>query len=106
MRALYKAPTDTGVREIVVPNKLETLQKLVGGYIETLTACMDPKVIAICNEEGAIRDDIDFNCAIACEDAGGRFDCPIFGPILLVGEDGEDFTDCPISLMVANGMIR
>ena len=67
---------------------------------------MDPKVIAICNEEGAIRDDIDFNCALACEDAGGRFDCPIFGPILLVGEDGEEFTDCPMSLMVANGMIR
>lgn len=106
MRVLYKRPADVGFRQLNIDNDLRALQELVGGYIETLTASMDPKVIAICNEEGAIRDDIDFNCAIACEDAGGRFDCPIFGPILLVGEDGEDFTDCPISLMVANGMIR
>ena len=106
MRALYKKPTDDSFHEIIIDNKLEKLQELVGGYIETLTARMEPKVVAICNEEGAIRDDIDFNCAIACEDAGGRFDCPIFGPILLVGENGEEFTDCPISLMVANGMIR
>lgn len=106
MRALYKAPTDPKFHQLNIPNELHPMQELVGGYIETLTACMDPKVIAICNEEGAIRDDIGFNCAIACEDASGRFDCPIFGPILLVGEDGEEFTDCPISLMVANGMIR
>lgn len=106
MRVFYKRPADVGFRQLNIDDDLSALQKLVGGYIETLTARMDPKVIAICNEEGAIRGDIDFNCAIACEDAGGRFDCPIFGPILLVGEDGEEFTDCPISLMVANGMIR
>ena len=106
MRALYKAPNDAKFHQLNIPNELHPMQELVGGYIETLTARMEPKVVAICNEEGAVRDDIDFNCAIACEDAGGRFDCPIFGPILLVGEDGEDFTDCPISLMVANGMIR
>ena len=106
MRALYKAPEDTKFRQILVPNDLHTLQELVGGgYIETVTAGVDPVVKLICNEEGVIRMDIEYNCVIRCKDTSGTFDCPFYGPILLVGADGDKFTDVPISVVMANKMI-
>lgn len=95
MRALYKTPTDEGFHTLVVPNKLEVLQELVGGYIETLPVATDCCVI--CNEEGRILG-MPENCNFCGIDFAG--------PILLVGVDGDEFTDCPMSLMVANGMIR
>ena len=105
MRALYKAPDDTKFRQILVPNELHTLQELVGGYIETVTAGVDPDVVLIVNEEGVIRMDMEYNCVIRCKDARGGFDCPFYGPILLVGADGDEFTDVPISVVMANKMI-
>lgn len=105
MRALYKAPDDTKFRQILVPNDLHTLQDLVGGYIETVTVRTDPKVVLICNEEGVIRMDMEYNCVIRCKDASGGFDCPFYGPILLVGAEGDEFTDVPISVVMANKMI-
>lgn len=105
MRALYKSPGDKSFRQILVPNDLHTLQDLVGGYIETVTAGVDPDVVLIVNEEGVIRMDMEYNCAIRCEDSMGGFDCPFYGPILLVGADGDEFTDVPISVVMANKMI-
>ncbi len=95
MRALYKAPTDTGFHEIVVPNKLKVLQELVGGYIETVTLATDACII--CNEEGRLLG-LTHNCKFCGVD--------FVGPILLVGVDGDEFTDAPMSLMVANGGIE
>ena len=105
MRALYKIPSSTKFHQILVPNDLHTLQDQVGGYIETVTAGVDPDVVLICNEEGAIRKDMEYNCVIRCKDARGAFDCPFYGPILMVGVDGEEFADCPISVVMANNMI-
>lgn len=105
MRALYKAPDDTKFRQILVPNELHPLQELVGGHIETVTAGVDPDVVLIVNEEGVIRMDMEYNCVIRCKDAMGEFDCPIYGPILMVGVDCDEFADCPISVVMANNMI-
>ncbi len=104
MRALYKGPADKGFREIIVPNLLHPLQELVGGYIETVTVKLSPQVIVICNEEARLQH-LAYNCTIEGKDYTGEFDCPFFGSILLVGVDGEEFTDCPISLVQANGLI-
>lgn len=104
MRALYKAPDDTKFRQILVPNQLHPLQELVGGYIETVTVQAGPQVIVICNEEGRIMG-LPYNCTIEGKDYTGEFDCPFFGPILLVGADGDEFTDVPISVVMANKMI-
>lgn len=104
MRALYKAPDDTKFRQILVPNDLHTLQQLVGGYIKTVTARTDPRVVLICNEEG-IPKGLPYNCIIAGGDDRGTFDCPFYGPILLVGADGDEFMDVPISVVMANKMI-
>lgn len=49
MKIIYKAPGRSAeVRD--VPNTLEALQGLVGGYIETVTVATD--AVIICNEEG------------------------------------------------------
>lgn len=104
MRALYKAPDDTKFRQILVPNGLHPLQELVGGYIETVTVQVKPQVIVICNEEARLKR-LPYNCTIEGKDYTGEFDCPFFGPILLVGADGDEFTDVPISVVMANKMI-
>ncbi len=95
MRALYKRPVDVGFRQLNIDNDLRALQKLVGGYVETLAVTTDCCVI--CNEEGRILG-MPENCNFCGIDFAG--------PILLVGVDGDEFTDCPMSLMVANGGIR
>lgn len=94
MRILYKTPNDITFRELVVPNQLKVLQDLVGGYIETVTIAED--AVIICNEEGRIIGQ-EFNC----EFCGVNF----VGPILIVGVDGEEFCDCPMSVTMANGGI-
>ncbi len=40
-------------RMAAVSNTLETMQQLVGGYIETVTICSDFAIV--CNEEGRLR---------------------------------------------------
>ena len=73
---------DPGERPIVasIPNTLETLQKAVGGHIETVTIASD--LVLICNEEGLIMG-LPYNHT-ACE-------LPLVGPIVAVGVDGEEF---------------
>ena len=96
MRALYKAPTDTRFREIVVPNKLETLQELVGGYIETVTMTMDSCIIV--NEEGRILG-LPHNCNYLGID--------VCGPMPIVGTQGDEFADVPLSVVMANkGIVK
>lgn len=91
MRVLLKQPSDDKFRQIVVPNDLDTLQEIVGGYIEQVTLAMDTALI--CNEEGRIIGQ-DPNCVYM----GKAF----VGPILIVGIDGEEYTDCPWSVTMAN----
>lgn len=95
MKALLKGPKDKGFREIIIPNKLETLQQLVGGYIESVTIAEDACIL--CNEEGRIRG-MEHNCKYLGID--------FCGPILIVGTAGEDFSDAPMSVTMANGGIE
>ena len=95
MRVLYKSPADDKFRQLNVPNDLHAIQELVGGYIETVTLATDACII--CNEEGQLLGMPD-NCWFC----GIKY----YGPILLVGVDGDEFTDAPMSLMVANGGIE
>ena len=71
--------------EIVeIENELEALQKAVGGYIETFTFAVDACVI--CNEEGRMKGR-PYNTTL------GR--TSFVGTILVVGIEGEAFTDVP-----------
>ena len=91
MKALYKRQGDKGFREIEVENELRALQQLVGGYIECVY--LSPEACVICNEEGRI-----YGMAHNCVFEGIDY----VGPILVVGVDGDEFTDCPISVAMAN----
>jgi len=75
--------------EIVeIENELEALQDSVGGYIQAVPLGKG-NVIVICDEEGRLKGK-PYNCKAGLID--------FVGTILLVGEDGEDFTDVPIGL--------
>lgn len=81
MRAIRKRPGQEP-QIIDVENSLEALQLEVDGWIETVNFAEDACVI--CNEEGRIQG-LPFNLELM----GVLF----FGTILIVGVDGENFTD-------------
>lgn len=74
---------------VMVDNSLEQFQKLVGGHIEVVG--LTPDVLLVCNEEGLINN-LPYNCTVD--------GMTLYGDIVLVGVDGEDFTDVPISVGV------
>lgn len=88
MRAVIKLP---GKKPFItqVKNDLQTLQWIVSGPIETVSFSSD--LVFICNEEGAIRDDMLFNFRIC--------DVRFFGPVVVVARDGDEFTDLSDELL-------
>ena len=68
-----------------IANKLESLQKIVGGYIETVT--LDKDMVIICNEEGRLNG-LQRNCKVC----GIEF----VGPIIFAGVTGEEFASVPM----------
>ena len=82
--AIFKNPGHEAY-ETFVPNTLEGLQSIVGGYIETVSFAAD--MVVICNEGGRLIG-LPHNCSIAGVD--------FCGPILLVGIKGEHFCDFPL----------
>lgn len=83
IKIYVKEPGEPAVLR-TVPNTLEALQKLVGGYIEDVTVATD--LVVICNDGGRLLG-MPYNCKFC----GYSF----VGTVLFVGVDGEDFTDCP-----------
>ena len=81
MKAIYKAP-GCAPEPRDIPNTLEELQAAVGGYIETFPFATD--AVVICNEEGRLQE-LPHNCTFLGVD--------FVGPILIVGRDGDEFTD-------------
>lgn len=79
IRVLIKRPGEA-LRAQVVENTLEALQNLVGGHIESITACTDLAII--CNEEGRLLG-LPHNMTLLGVDFAG--------PIAFVGVRGEDF---------------
>ena len=73
---------------IEIENTLEALQKAVGGYIETVRLRVDDAVMIV-NEEGLLLG-LPYNVI-----ASGFADQPIVGTAIIVGINGEEFTDIP-----------
>lgn len=67
-----------------IPNTLEALQEIVGGYIETVTVATD--LVAIVNEEGRLME-LPYNVHLCGE--------PIVGPLIFAGVDGDELCDVP-----------
>lgn len=99
MRVLFKAPGRKEFQTLLVANELRILQLLVGdGPIETVTIAEDACII--CNEEGRLQG-MPHNCTYLVMGEKMEF----VGPIMIVGVDGDEFTDCPMSVTMANGGI-
>ena len=70
-----------------IENELHQLQELVGGYIECVT--IEPGLVAVVDEEGIINSK-PFNMKLGVHQ--------LFGTIVFVGVDGEEFTNCPTTV--------
>lgn len=97
MRTLRKEPGKPW--EIVeVPNELEALQKVVGGYMERVTFSLDTCIL--CDEE-ALCKGLPHNADIC----GVEF----FGPVLIVGMANGEFvslTEQQVEDMLEMGALR
>lgn len=71
-----------------IENTLEALQSVVDGYIEVVTL-VPGKAVMIVNEEGLLRGMAPNTIASAVANT------QIVGSAVVVGVDGEDFTDIP-----------
>lgn len=88
MKAIIKIPIDPVGQIRDIPNDLRYLQELVGGHIETVT--LSPDFTVIVNEEGRLFN-MRYNCML-----NNLVD--LYGTVVVVGVDGDKFTDVPITL--------
>lgn len=79
------------VSEIKIENTLGALQNEVGGYIEVVM--LSDKAAMIVNEEGLL---LGLSPNVIASAAAGTL---IVGNALIVGVDGEDFTDVPSDII-------
>lgn len=85
MRVIVKKPGERPKR-MEVKNSLESLQKLVGGYIETVT--LNENDVIICNED-ALSLSLPYNTSVIT--LGGVIE--FHGTIVLAGIEGDGFTN-------------
>ena len=81
---VIKEPGKAPYVEPCFPNTLESFQKAVGGYIETLTVCED--LVLIVNEEGLLRG-MPFNCKVCGQ--------PFVGTVVAVATERDEFASIP-----------
>lgn len=101
MRAIYLSDANKAPEIIDIPNELETLQEKVGGYIEAvpMKIMISADIRMLVNEDG--RDGLHEPNRIASYYYSGITNQylsmwdprVIVGPALIVGVDGEEFTD-------------
>lgn len=84
--AIIKRPGEDAEVEMI-ENTLKTFQNLVGGYIECVT--VEPGLVAVVDEEGIINSK-PFNMELGVHQ--------LFGTIVFVGVNGEEFTNCPTTV--------
>lgn len=90
IRVIIKRPDEKVGHVTHINDTLENLQKLVGGKIEVTRAFGG--VLIICNEEGKVHGlKRNFKKGIAFSDI-------IVGPVIVCGEQGDEFGDIPITI--------
>jgi hypothetical protein len=83
MIQVIMCPTDRVPYVTNISDKLETMQRTVGGYLEVVPTA-DSEVVIVCNEEGLLAN-LPPNPAL-----------PMFvGDCFICGVDGPEFTDIP-----------
>lgn len=91
IRAIIKRPDEPFGHMTNISATLQNLQKTVGGYIEFVDLrCIKDGLGIICNEEGKnLHLPINMNHPLSSLDF-------LVGTIIVIGVDGEEFTDVPI----------
>ena len=87
LKAIIKRPDEDVGREYYVQNELKALQAIVDGHIEAVY--LKCGAVLLCNESGKILD-LEPNIRMPGD--------IVVGTIVLLGQDGEEFGDCPITL--------
>lgn len=97
IKAIIKRPEEKYGHVTNISCTLENLQKHVDGPIETLTVA--PGVVLVVNEEGKLREDLipNFRIWSDIEVLGYSVHDVIYGTAIVLGVDGEEFADVPIS---------
>ena len=83
MRVLVKQPGKKAITTWL-ENKLEALQRFVGGYVECIL--LDDSILMICNEEGKLLN-MPVNFILEND--------VIVGPVIFCGINGDKFDDLP-----------
>ena len=95
MRVIVKRPDERYGHVCFISDRLENLQKTVGGYIEIVPVARsgDGKpIIMVCNEEGKLRG-LEHNMYLDDEE--------IVGTIFLCSVEGDEFADLPVTFGLA-----
>ena len=87
IKVIIKRPDEEYGHVTHISDKLENLQKTVGGFIETVPAVQG--AIIICNEEGKLK---------GLEPNMWCFGDRLHGTLIVCGAAGEELDDIPISL--------
>ena len=80
---------------VEIENTLESLQKIVGGYIETVymrVAATGLNAILVLNEDGKVKG-LPYSCYVP------KIRDFIAGDCIILGDGGEDFTDAPQEIL-------
>ena len=85
IKAIIKKPEDLYGHMTYIENNLETMQKIVEGYIEVTGI---DNLVIICNEEGKLRG-LDHNILLEHDQ--------LVGTIIICGASGDEFADIPIT---------
>ena len=95
IKAIVKRPDEEYGHMTNVSNTLENLQRTVDGWIEAVPIRSDMTII--CNEEGKILG-LPQNMKIPYD--------ILCGTIVVVGVDGDEFSDIPISFQEWKEMVK
>lgn len=101
IKCIIKRPDELYGHVTNISASLENLQKTVGGYIEAVCIRKVEKdgkeyeVVIVCDEEGKLKHKMP-NIALGRD--------IICGDIIILGSDGEDFCDVPITFQEWKGM--
>ena len=99
IKAIIKRPDEKYGHMTNISPTLENLQKTVGGKIETLY--LGRGTILIVNEEGKLQ-----GLEPSFRIGHGAFVDLIVGTAILVGQNGEDFGDVPITFQTWKSLLK
>ena len=100
IKAIVKRTDEPAGHMTHIENTLKNLQTIVGGFIEIVP--VGSNAVIICNEEGKIRQ-LPTNIVIG--DGSAIWDA-ICGDLVVVGTDGDEFTDVPIDFATWKTLLK